>query len=286
MVPTVMEAHYLSTPGGRRWLMHHAPGTAVRGCVVACAPMGEEMNKSRRMMALQARALARAGWAVVHLDLAGTGDSDGQLDTVRWSDWCDDIALAAAWIQDRHPESANVPLCLWGLRAGALLAMDALHRHPNSLGEAHLLLWQPLSQGAPQVQQWLRLGTVAGLGRHTGSPPPSMAELKAQLANRAEDSCLTLGGYRISAALLNDLQQCQPAPPPAGGTQRLLWLELQSLPEPALLPASQTRLRAWGDAGWAVTAESLSGPGFWNSVEIAECPDLLERTLQLMETVQ
>lgn len=286
MVPTVMEAHYLSTPGGRRWLMHHAPGTAVRGCVVACAPMGEEMNKSRRMMALQARALARAGWAVVHLDLAGTGDSDGQLDTVRWSDWCDDIALAALWIRNRHPDTRDGPLCLWGLRAGALLAMDAMHRHIESLGDAHLLLWQPLSQGAPQVQQWLRLGTLTGMaggGGRSGSTPPSMAELKAQLAS---DTCLTLGGYRIGTALLNDLQQCQPVPMPARGTQRLLWLELQSVPEPALLPASQTRLRSWSDAGWAVTAESLSGPGFWNSVEIAECPALLERTLQQMETVQ
>lgn len=45
-----------------------------RGSIVYIHPFAEEMNKSRRMAALQARALTLAGFAVLQLDLIGCGD--------------------------------------------------------------------------------------------------------------------------------------------------------------------------------------------------------------------
>ena len=60
-------------PLGRRFALHHRPAGPPRGLVVYVHPFAEEMNKSRRMAALQSRALAEAGFAVLQLDLMEIG---------------------------------------------------------------------------------------------------------------------------------------------------------------------------------------------------------------------
>ena len=64
-------------PQRRFWLHHPARGGAVRARVLYLHPLAEEMNRSRRMAALQARALAAAGCEVLQPDLLGCGDSAG-----------------------------------------------------------------------------------------------------------------------------------------------------------------------------------------------------------------
>ncbi|MCK7493610.1 MAG: alpha/beta hydrolase [Comamonadaceae bacterium] len=77
------------------------------------------MNKSRRMAALQSRALAAAGFAVLRVDLLGCGDSAGDFGDATWPRWVDDVVAAARWLRRQHPDAADAPLWLWGLRAGA-----------------------------------------------------------------------------------------------------------------------------------------------------------------------
>jgi len=55
----------------------HAAQGAALGSVLYGHPFAEEMNKSRRMAGLQARALARAGYDVLQIDLRGCGGSSG-----------------------------------------------------------------------------------------------------------------------------------------------------------------------------------------------------------------
>ena len=122
----MVKPFFLSTPRGRRLALHH-PGTRPDqplGLVVHVHPFAEEMNKARRMAALQARALAAEGFAVLQIDLMGCGDSEGDLADTRWDDWLDDVAHATTWLRQQHPGTASEapPLWLWGLRAGALLA--------------------------------------------------------------------------------------------------------------------------------------------------------------------
>jgi len=45
------------------------------------------MNKSRRMVALQARALAGRGFAVLQMDALGCGDSAGDMQDATWADF-------------------------------------------------------------------------------------------------------------------------------------------------------------------------------------------------------
>ena len=99
------EVFFLPTPGssarGQRLCVHHGPGRAARGAVLYLHPFAEEMNKARRMAALQSRALADAGFSVLQIDLFGCGDSSGDFGDATWNDWIDDALLGCAWLQAR-----------------------------------------------------------------------------------------------------------------------------------------------------------------------------------------
>src|SRR5688500_8337577 len=108
------------------------------------------MNKARRMAALQARRLAAEGFAVLQIDLLGCGDSSGDFCEARWELWRRDVQAALAWMRQRF----QVPLALWGLRLGAVLACDVAQREETV---DRLLLWQPVTNGSQFLTQFLRL---------------------------------------------------------------------------------------------------------------------------------
>ena len=115
---TTTDAFFLASParaGGQRFCLLTTPAEP-RATVVYVHPFAEEMNKSRRMVALQARAFAAAGIAVLQIDLFGCGDSCGDFASARWDQWLRDLTVAADWLAER----GNGPMQLWGLRLGAL----------------------------------------------------------------------------------------------------------------------------------------------------------------------
>ena len=260
--------------GSPRFVIHHAPAAQpLRGLVVYVHPFAEEMNKSRRMAALQARALAKAGFAVLQIDLLGCGDSSGDLPDASWVAWLADVVLAARWLQQRH--GAGLPLWLWGLRAGCLLAADAAPR----LGQpCHFLFWQPPAAGKPLLQQFLRLKMAADL--HTGKGAGVIDGLRAQLA---AGQPVDIAGYTLPPAVASGLELAQLRPP--SSTARCVWLET-TLREPAtLLPASTAPLAAWRQAGHAVQADAVKGPAFWQTQEIEDAPALISATLEALSAV-
>jgi uncharacterized protein len=241
----------------------------VRSAVVYVHPWAEEMNKARRMVALQARALADAGHAVLLLDLHGCGDSSGDFGDATWAQWVNDVGLAVGWLQQLLPDA---PLCLWGLRGGCLVATQAasqLNLHCD------FLFWQPTTQGKVLLQQFMRLKAAADMhGEDAKKAKETMASLRSELdAGRA----IEVAGYRVSAPLALGLEAAALTPP--SSARRLLWLETSTRPEPELLPASATAVQSWRDAGHTVTTDVLSGPAFWQTQEIEDAPALLQATV-------
>lgn len=250
--------------GGRRFCLLHEPaGDAVRGAVVYAHPFAEEMNKSRRMAALGARALAAQGLAVLQIDLRGCGDSDGDFADATWSSWVDDLCAGMAWLAARHPG----PRWFWGLRAGALLASEAARR---STGELGLLWWQPELQGRQVLRQFLRLQTwgTAGEGPKAGAD----ALRQALQAGAAVD----VAGYALAPALALPMDGACLLPL-ARGVKRLVWLETSARAQPELLPASRDAIASI-DAGVAVTARAVTGPPFWQTAEVEDAPALIDAT--------
>ena len=102
MLPLATEAFFQPAPGGQRLFLHHRPAALpARGALVYVHPFAEEMNKSRRMAAMQCRALAGAGYAVLQIDLHGCGDSSGDFEDSTWESWLVDVALAAEWLRSQ-----------------------------------------------------------------------------------------------------------------------------------------------------------------------------------------
>ena len=251
--------------GGQRLCVLHRPRTeTVRGAIVHVHPFAEEMNKSRRMAALQARAFADAGHAVLLCDLRGCGDSSGDFGDATWDDWLADVARAAAWMRERF----DAPLTLWGLRAGCLVAAEAAKRHSLA---CDLLLWQPMTAGKLALQQFLRLHMAKEmLDGQAGGGTQGLRERLGR-GERVE-----IAGYALDPALADGLEQASLQP---SATGRTLWLEVSTRDDPALLPASASLVARWKASGHDVAERVVKGPPFWSATEIEEAPELIAATL-------
>jgi exosortase A-associated hydrolase 2 len=237
-------------------------------------PFAEEMNKARRMAALQSRALAQAGLAVLQIDLHGCGDSSGDFCDATWQSWVDDVLLGCQWLRARHGSDGNqgnVPLWLWGLRAGCLLAADAarqLHEPCN------FLFWQPPTAGKLLLQQFLRLKVAGDL--IGGQAKGVMQVLRQQLAN---GSSVEIAGYLMAPGLAAGLEQATLAPPsPSTQAQRVEWLELTTREDASLSPVSLQAMGQWRQVGFQASDHIVQGPAFWQTTEIEDAPALIAAT--------
>ena len=264
-----------ATDGQRFCLFYPGQGDAIRGLVLYIHPFAEEMNKARRMAALQARALAQAGYSVLLIDLLGCGDSSGDFLDATWQRWLGDVVQGCHWLRSRTnthgATSGPAPLWLWGLRAGCLLAVDAA----SQLNEAcNFLFWQPPSSGKPLLQQFLRV-KVAGdmLG---GQSKGVMESMRQELA---AGSAVEIAGYILNPGLASGLEQATLVPPVSQDpTLRLEWFELSTREDADLSPVSAKTIAQWQQAGFSVGNHIVHGPAFWQTSEIEDAPALIAAT--------
>lgn len=265
------EAFFLATAPGERFCLYHAPQGPCRGALVYVAPFAEEMNKARRMAALAARALAARGYGVLLIDLYGCGDSDGDFVEARWQQWKDDLATACDWLQAR----LQCPVGLLGLRLGALLALD--YARDAAQPVARLVLWQPVTDGAAFLTQFLRL-RVAGEMLDQGASAGGTTALRATLA---AGEALEVGGYLLApqlAAAIDGVNAARLAPPCPTD-----WLEVVAAPERPLPPGAARIQAGWERDGAMCAQRTVACASFWSTQEIAECPALIEATIAALE---
>ena len=258
--------------GQRFCLFYPAQDSNTQGAVVYVHPFTEEMNKSRRMAALQSRALAEAGYAVLQIDLLGCGDSSGDFGDATWQAWVNDVVRACHWIRQR----SAAPLWLWGLRAGCLLAAEAARQLQTP---CNFLFWAPTPSGKTQLQQFLRLKAAADM---LGGNAKGVTEgLRQQLA--AGDT-VEIAGYALCPGLANGMEQSALAPPAAHQPSlappgRLEWLEISTREDASLNPVAQKTFTQWAQNGFAARSHIVNGPSFWQTTEIEDAPALLAATL-------
>ena len=266
-----------SDPHPQRFCLWHPTQTPATALVVYVHPFAEEMNKARRMAALQSRALADAGCAVLQMDLLGCGDSAGDFGDASWALWVDDVVEACALARQRAaqawPESAPPALWLWGLRAGCLLASAAAQRMAQP---CNFLFWQPSVAGKLVLQQFLRLKVAAALGQADARGVSE--QLRKDLAAQRP---VEVAGYRLAPGLASGLELAKLESPIRPG--RVLWLEATLRDEATLLPASKAIATRWQSAGHDVQEQVVVGPSFWSTVEIEDAPALVEASTRLMQ---
>ncbi|MDY0963382.1 hydrolase 2, exosortase A system-associated [Massilia sp. CFBP9026] len=268
------EPFFLKADGGQRFCLYHPPAGPARGALLYVHPFAEELNRARRMAALQARAFAAAGHAVLQIDLAGCGDSSGDFGDARWELWKADLALAAAWLQ----EKTDAPLRLWGLRLGALLALDYARAAAHPV--AGMLLWQPVLKGSTCLTQFLRLRLAGALlADGDAGPGANTSALRTALQN---GETLEIAGYdldpRLAAALdaLDPLDAFRPACP-------VDWIEAVAQPGANPAPGAARAASAWQAAGIDLRLHPVHSAPFWTTTEITESAAWLDAGAAAME---
>lgn len=266
-----MQPFFIPRPNGQcLCLFHSAAGAGSKGAVLYIHPFAEEMNKSRRMAALQSRALATAGYDVLQIDLLGCGDSSGDFGDASWQAWREDVLAGYRCLRER----SAAPLILWGLRAGCLLAVEA----SGELSEAtDFIFWHPVISGKQHWQQFMRLKIASEISSGQGKAVGE--QLRRQLA---DGQTVEIAGYGISPSLAQGLELAD-LKPPSGRTGRVVWLETSLRENATLAPVAQQRIDQWRAAGFSIDACVASGPAFWQTTEIEDAPELIARTLNGLE---
>lgn len=165
----------------------------------------EEANRTRRMLAQTIRALAARGTASVLPDLPGCNESLAPIQRQDMQAWRGAMAAAAEHFGASH---------ILALRGGASIAPPGL---PG-------WWFEPLS-GAAALRHLVRARTVAA--KEAGTPEKSDA-----IMAQGRQAGLELAGYRLGAAMIRSLAECElPEPNPRVTTLKLadlggsaLWL--------------------------------------------------------------
>lgn len=259
-----IEAFFLPLDGSDRFCLLHLPQGKPRGNIVYLHPFAEELNRSRAVVARQARAFAAVGYAVLQMDLYGCGDSAGDFGAASWMRWRADTHAAICLLQERF----DAPLCLWGLRSGGLLASEVAHELDTDIA---LLLWQPVLSGKQHLQQFLRLSLAADVlaGKAQGGTDALLARFDA-------GQSVEVAGYTLAPALAQGLS-ASVLEQPSGG-QRMHCIELVSGGE--LSPALR-RFTASGSA----TAASCDDAQCWLTPGVLSCPTLASASLDAMRSL-
>jgi exosortase A-associated hydrolase 2 len=258
---------FLSGRAGNLFALYHPPAgpSDCMGGIVYVHPFAEEMNCSRRIVAMQSRALARCGWGVLQVDLYGCGDSAGEFRDARWEIWLEDLAEAAGWLRDR----IRGPISLWGLRLGGLLAMDfaSCSRVPLD----RIVLWQPTIFGESMMTQFLRLRMLSGEAGTKKTP----GELRATMAT---GETIEIAGYELTPELASVIDRIQIAPLHSDVNASVHWIEIVSESGHPIRPAIQAILKAWEDDGHPATHQTVLGQPFWSRSVFTAPTELIDST--------
>lgn len=226
----------------------------------------EEMNKSRHMVSIQAKALAEQGYSVLVLDLFGTGDSCGDFAEATWEYWLADIAAGIAWLKQQGVDSVD----LWGLRTGVLLAMDYVARNPGEI--EHLLAWQPVLNGDTFVTQFLRLRVAAAM-MNNNTPKEKTSDLKRQLL---DGQAIEVAGYLLSPDLIKPLMTLRADRLPFHNVKEIALFEVVANEDTQVSMSNWQFFSLLQEKRINVSLTKVIGDGFWASQEISVAPELIK----------
>lgn len=249
---------------------HPINDSSEKGAILYIHPFADEMNKSRRMAALQAVSFARLGFGVLQIDLPGCGDSQGEFGGATWDAWKDSINTAVHWLNMK----GNGSIYLWGLRLGVLLMMD--WAKDASISIENYIFWQPVLNGALAMNQFFRLASAS---RMMGKDGESLKEIREKIS---QGQVVEIGGYELNPDLLKAIEnmKMEDLSPPKGS--RIIWKDISLNDPPDIGPASRKVIDLLEQNNCRIDTKSITGNAFWNSVEISTLPDLITSTTNSM----
>ena len=213
-------------------LHHPAPASAEgapRPGVVLCHPLLDfdlyEVPWTIRMVAGYARELAKAGYSALRFDFRGSGQSDGEFETVTLGGCVSDLQRAVDVLVEKTGAQEVV---LVGVRLAGTAAMRVGARDGRV---RRLALWDPVPDpygNLRAVRRRARASLLAmGRGPDTAPAAATGGEAPTGLwAGESAESRLDAGGYVIGPAFLQELKTWDSKPDVAAFRGDVLILQL------------------------------------------------------------
>lgn len=260
---------FIPSESGALFALHIGQSAPLsKKCIVHLPAFAEEMNKSRRMVALQARAFTEQGYSVLVFDLFGTGDSQGEFAEATWAGWLRDVGVVIAWLRKQGVESIS----FWGLRSGVLLGLDFMRQSEQEID--HFIAWQPVLNGEKFVMQFLRLRVAAAM-MDKGAPQEKVSDLKRLLAS---GEGVEVAGYYLNPELVNPLMALKVSLFDSLNAVSISLFELTADSDGGGSRGCLKWVEQLKQQGKSVSLMLLEASPFWSTQEIVEVPELVERT--------
>ncbi|MCV2886027.1 alpha/beta hydrolase [Aestuariibacter sp. AA17] len=267
---------FITLPSGNLYTVSFVPeGKTPNNIVIFVPPFAEEMNKSRKMMALMGNALASSGDLCVLFDYLGTGDSEGDFSDASWQIWQKNLSDVVEHICADYPSTA---LHFIGLRTGALVLNAYLNEQPKAgtvQNIKSLHYWNPTFKGSLFVTQFLRLKLAGEMMRGEGEKVTAK-QLRAQLTQ--QDS-LEVAGYTVRDELISGLESSSMVLPEELYDCPLFIYEVNGKGE-QVSPATANGCAKAFEHHSMKQLMPVAGAAFWSTQEIAIVPDLIDFTKQ------
>ncbi|MDD5271586.1 MAG: hydrolase 2, exosortase A system-associated [Methylovulum sp.] len=255
---------------GKLFCLFAPPKSPQTEVLVFLPSFGEELNRCRVMVAMQARMLAELGMGCLLLDYYGTGDSEGDFGETRWEQWSQDAQTACGWLEAQGYQKQS----LWGLRLGAIVAAELAAASPGRF--QRLLLWQPVLEGKTLFTQFLRIRLAMLMDR--GEAKETTQQMREVLQGGQP---LEVAGYEINPQLAQAIDSKTLATIKLPENLRVDWFEAVMDGQTGAGVASDKVLAHWRQQGVNPTVHTFTGAAFWQLHERELAPDLLAKTTHL-----
>jgi exosortase A-associated hydrolase 1/exosortase A-associated hydrolase 2 len=268
-----LRAFLLEGREGARLALYYTPvGTPhPLGDVLFAPSFGEEMNRCRAMVSMQARELARIGIGTLVLDPYGMGDSAGEHGAATWSQWREDLRAGIAWLRTY----GNGCRTLWGARVGALMASELAALDG---GIEQLVFWQPVVDGKQFFTQFLRIRIAAELEQNGG------IKSTEELRKMAASAPIEVSGYLVNGQLAREMDALKLPDAASVRVPRVFWGEVLPAADSNVPRANTKVVEAWQAGGLQVTFTKVVGPSFWQVHEREVAPDLIAATTSYLRS--
>lgn len=272
------EPFFLESGTGQRFCLYYPPANEkdIQRSLIYVHPFAEELNRSRSVAAHQARAFASAGIGVLQIDLLGCGDSSGDFGEASWSCWKDDLAAAYDWLTQHSSASIG----LWGLRLGALLALDFTFDKTRQIEQ--IILWKPVLNGKIYFSQFLRVHLASQMLMDTNYKQVSIADLRSTLQL---GETIEVAGYEVGSELAASIESLLLKELKVADVN-IHWFDTIPNSEQGSSPTIIEIVRNWRAEKINVALHSILNADFWAVEDANDNSALLSATTSVYLTVK